>query len=383
MLTFGLLQVARNLQDCLALANFKAQNGWQNKTLKAIEPEVTEKLRRKRPFPNGDILSDSSSSASESAPYSSPLTAPIFSDEVVPGSSHSNRSRLGAPAHFPLQKTNSNKRLRANSTHEPTIKSSRHVSWKVSHQLPQSSPVLHHPVSASFDGHSSFVSDSATIPLPANDQSPMFSRSSDHTIADDDSDNDLPMHSFSQRPSSSSMVVASPPRTPPPTRHSKSAMAGPSKSGAAADLLLYLANSPSRSPNPRGTNNYSPTHGHPNPPSTPPSTQSHLPSSILATPSNSHNLSTSLFNGALATTPGNNINFNFADFVNVTPSPAQAPWGGRTPGGPKTPGLAARIARRGLNFDALVPPGNDTKSKEEEKRKGLALELGEELMPRR
>ena len=376
----SLLQVARNLQDCLALANFKAQNGWQNKTLKAIEPEVTEKLRRKRPFPTGDILSDSSSSASDSAPYtSSPLTAPIFSDEAVPGSSHSNRSKLGAPAHFPLQRTssNTNKRIRANSNQEPPLKSSRHVSWKATHQLPQSSPAFH--------AHPSFVSDSATIPLPPPEQSPLFSRSSDHTIPDDDSDNDLPMHSFTKRPASSSMIVSSPPRTPPPTRHSKSAMGGPSKSGAAADLLLYLANSPSRSPTQRGATHYSPTDANPIPPSTPPTSTSPLPSSILATPSNTHNLNTSLFNGALATTPGNNSNFNFADFVNVTPSPAQAPWGGRTPGGPKTPGLAARIARRGLNFDALVPPGVDggTRSRDEKDRRGLALELGEELIPRR
>lgn len=376
-------QVARNLQDCLALANFKARNGWQDRTLSAIEPEVAEQIRRKRPFPSGDILSDSSSNASDSAPYtSSPLTGPMFSDDVVPGSSHSNRSKLGAPAHFPLQRTNSNKRLRTDSTGHKSLKPSRHVSWKSTHRLPQSSPGVRRPAS-SFKGHPSFVSDSATISLPAPDQSPLFSRSSDQTIADDDSDNDLPIHSFAQRPGSSSMISSSPPRTPPPTRHAKSAMGGTSKSGAAADLLLYLANSPSRSPAPNATNHFSPGDHTANPPSTPPTT-SNLPSSILATPSNSHSLSTSLFNGALAVTPGNNSNFNFADFVNVTPSPAQVPWGSRTPAGPKTPSLAARMARRGLNFDALVPPGVEAgKSKEEKEGRGLALEFGEGLMPRR
>ena len=333
---------------------------------------MTEKIRKKRPFPNGDILSDSSSTASDSAPYSSsPLTAPTFSDPVVPGSSHSNRSRLGAPALFPLQKTNSNKRLRSDSNSKQS-----NGSWRSPQKASHSS---HRPASVSLNSHPSFVSDTATIPLPT-DQSPLFSRSSEQPIVDDDSDNDLPMHSFSQRPSSS-QVISTSPRTPPPSRKSKPGMAGGSKSGA-ADLLLYLANSPSRSPAPQGTHHYSPTEPSANAPSTPPSSSAHLPSSVLATPSNTHNLNTSLFNGALTTTPG--PTFNFADFVNVTPSPAQLPWGGRTPGTVKTPGLAARVARKGLNFDALVPPGSESaKDKQENHRRGLALELGEDFMPRR
>ena len=76
--------------------------------------------------------------------------------------------------------------------------------------------------------------------------------------------------------------------------------------------------------------------------------------------------------------------FNFADFVNVTPSPAQLPWGGRTPGMSKTP-LAARAARRSLNFDALLPPGEESPSLGHMdrsgmgKESGLALALGDEL----
>jgi hypothetical protein len=76
-------------------------------------------------------------------------------------------------------------------------------------------------------------------------------------------------------------------------------------------------------------------------------------------------------------TPGQN--FNFADFVNVTPSPAQAPWGGRTPGLAKTP-LAAKEARRRLNFDNLVPPtSGNVNGSPKMKASGLALQLGEEL----
>lgn len=42
------LQVVRDLQDCLAFASFKAQNGWQDCTLDTIEPDVAEKLSRRK-----------------------------------------------------------------------------------------------------------------------------------------------------------------------------------------------------------------------------------------------------------------------------------------------------------------------------------------------
>jgi len=78
-------------------------------------------------------------------------------------------------------------------------------------------------------------------------------------------------------------------------------------------------------------------------------------------------------------------NFNFADFVNVTPSPAQGAFGNRTPGLPKTP-LAAKEARRRLNFDTLVPPGgsphlsNVGRGGSTSKDSGLGMELGGELV---
>ncbi|RMJ25911.1 hypothetical protein PHISP_03205 [Aspergillus sp. HF37] len=77
-------------------------------------------------------------------------------------------------------------------------------------------------------------------------------------------------------------------------------------------------------------------------------------------------------------TPGQQ--FNFSDFVNVTPSPAQPPWGGRTPGGPARTPLAARDARKKLNFDNLVPPTGES-PRTREKDSGLALQLGGELRP--
>ena len=84
-----------------------------------------------------------------------------------------------------------------------------------------------------------------------------------------------------------------------------------------------------------------------------------------------------LFNGAI-NTPGQN--FSFADFCNVTPSPGPAQWGGRTPGPSKTPG---RMARRSLNFDTLaLPTSSPNMQRKPPTSQGLALQLGEELLPR-
>jgi hypothetical protein len=84
------------------------------------------------------------------------------------------------------------------------------------------------------------------------------------------------------------------------------------------------------------------------------------------------------FVGFGAATPG--MAFNFADYLNVTPSPAQAAW--RTPGPGRTP-IAAREARRRLNFDALMPPTNGSGSdlhSGDNKVNGLGMELGGELV---
>ena len=322
-------------------------------------------MKRKRPYSSDDILSDSSSSVSEHDQYrSSPSKVPIFANGR-PNSAFGTQSHHRAPPLFhQTHPIDARKRLRSNSTVKTTQKATRNVTWKQDHRLPRSSPVDHsHQQSTSF-AQRSFVSDSATIPESGGDLSPMFDM---HNNSDDE-DTDLPMHSFNQ-PASSSIVSSSPPRTPPPNRMLRN---GTSKQ-AGADLLLYLANSPSRSP--AVNTAHLPKLSH-EPPSTPPSQHTHLPSSVMNTPG----ANMSLFNGAL-NTPGQG--FNFADFVNVTPSPAQLPWEGRTPGIPKTP-AAARAARRSLNFDSLVPPtGNSpVMQRKTPTSQGLALELGEELMPR-
>jgi hypothetical protein len=359
-------QVARNLHDCLALASFKAQNGWQDRPLRAIEPEVTERLKRKRPYSSGDILSDSSSDHSGHRFYgSSPSSAHILSDDTS-HSTVSGRHYSKAPSHFDrAAEFASRKRYRSNSSASNLDNSTRHVSWKQNHKLPQSSPVGRHQFSSTQPPLPPFVSDSATIPEPTIEHSPIF----DIQNASDDDDADLPVHSFHYS-TANSMILSSPPRTPPPQR---TARAGHSKQ-VGADLLLFLANSPSRSP---PVDKARLPHTSVQPPSTPPSQHSQLPSSVLNTPGVNH----SLFNAAL-NTPGQG--FNFADFVNITPSPAQLPWGGRTPGHCKTP-AASKAARRSLNFDSLAPPTSDSPSQQRNTptTQGLALQLGDELVPRK
>lgn len=337
---FPPLQVARNLQDCLAFASFKAQNGLQDRTLSTIEPEFTEKLKRKRPFLDDDLPSVGSSGSD---------------DDFVPTSSiASNRFSKPPSATFKVPDHPFGSRKRARASSIGLDRPSNSMTWKQDHRISHSSPVLGR--SQSFQEQGLFQADTPTLPHSAHDDSPMFD------VHSDDDDRDLPMPSFANEPSSS-ILSSSPPRTPPPTKRLLNVNA--KQSGA--DLLLYLANSPSRSP---AVNLH---HTLMDPPSTPPSQHTHLPSSVMTTPGTS----LGLFNGALQT-PGQN--FNLADFCNVTPSPGPAQWGGRTPNLAKTP---SRFARRSLNFDTLQPPsGSPTLQRKAPSNHGLALQLGDELIPR-
>ncbi|KIX07620.1 uncharacterized protein Z518_02273 [Rhinocladiella mackenziei CBS 650.93] len=336
-------KVARNLQDCLAFASFKAQNGWQDRTLSTIEPEFTEKLKRKRPFIEDDIPSDASSGTD---------------DEFIPTSSiASNRFSKPASTTFKVPEPPfvARKRVRSSSTTGLERQSSSCTTWKQDHRLAQSSPLLGR--SQSSQKNSLLHTDPAGVPN-SHDDSPMFD------VHSDDEDHDLPMPSFANEPSSS-ILSSSPPRTPPPTKH----LLNVNAKQAGADLLLYLANSPSRSP---AIHVHRASTSSKDPPSTPPQ-HSRLPSSVMTTPG-TH---LGLFNGALQT-PAQN--FNLADFCNVTPSPAQPQWGSRTPNIAKTP---SRFARRSLNFDSVQPStASPTLSRKTPTSQGLALQLGDELIPR-
>ena len=342
--------MARKLQDRLALANYKTQHGQEQLSFKEVEAHLESTIRRKRPSSSIETSSNSSSSSADRYrfPASSPFTEPIILSDAAHGSGHTRASRRKAGFPTVLEDELAPlKRHRSHSMAPPLFEASR-ASWKSNYNLPQSSPVYHHhnaQYEASSHLNQSFASEMSTIP-----DSPPF----DH-LSEGETDQ-RPKHSFSRVDSAT--FNSSPPRTPPPTRHRNHKSDG---GDLGADLLLYLAKSPSPA-NP----------GQPSrifAPSTPPS-NSVLPSQMLNTP------------GGLAGfgTPGQQ--FNFADFVNVTPSPAQGVFGNRTPGLAKTP-LAAKDARRRLNFDTLAPPSPNTSNVGRGamgKESGLGMELGGELV---
>ncbi|PNS21334.1 Ribosome bioproteinsis protein enp2 [Sphaceloma murrayae] len=347
-------KMTRALQSSLALANVKCKHGWENLSLDAIEPRLNEELSRKRPASSNDTISNSSSSVSgDHSSYrglqSSPLTLPIFSDEFDrSGGRSAKRPKLGGgKSVYPA----SSSRTGRKSRNADTIRS-----WKRSHQLAQSSPLLgdRHAHFADIGQMTklSFISEHSTVP---NDPpSPELS---------EDDDADLPVNSFSFQ---QSIITSSPPRTPPPQRRlvnkdsNVSWSRTPRTGEEGADLLMFLAASPTPANNGKRAQVLAP--------STPPSRTTPLPSSIMNTPGN-----TGLF--GFPNTPSNN--FNFADFCNVTPSPAQAQWP-KTPATAKTP-LAVSSARRRLNFDTLLPP-TTSPSMTRRRDTGLGMELGGDLL---
>ncbi len=337
-------------------------------------------MKRKRSTSSGDTLSDYSSDDSESYDSavihsSSPSTTQFFSDDIS-GTHHSTSyGKQNVYRHaFQHPGSNPHKRVRSSSTLAPKTKVS-HPSWKTAHRLPESSPVYHRQHShfpVSHGANISFMSQASTI--PDNPHRPNFDRDSD------DDDTDLPLHSFQL---SSSQIHSSPPRTPPPTRARSSRTIKANNLGSpesrhmnagkeGANLLLYLATSPSPAASNMRARGYEPA--------TPPPRYPGHPSSIMTTPGG---FSSFMGGFGLPNTPSQG--FNFADFVNITPSPAQGGWGSRTPATAKTP-LAAREARRKLNFDALAPPTGDspnlasTPRGGRAKETGLGMELGGELV---
>lgn len=274
---------------------------------------------------------------------SSPLKAPLFSDAVNSSSGSSGHRKRTYMASFEdaavaaaaeaAAASSPSKRFRLSPTaHKST---GGPGGWKGSHQLAQSSPIKprrqqHFTTSTGPD-----VSFFQTRRLTNELASPSFA-----TPSDDDEDL-LPAHSFN---ASAVVRASSPPRTPPMqtrslNRRTKEGKAG--KSGEeGADLLLYLAASPSPAVK------SSRAQQHLDVPTTPPQQKGgskglDLPSSMMVTPGGGN-----LF----PSTPGQG--FDFSDFVNISPSPAQKPW--------KTPvALSTRtplsVARRRLTFDEPMP----------------------------
>ena len=356
--------MTRALQDRLALANIKIKHGWQYRSIDSIEPEIERELKRKRTNSNSDLYSDTSSIASgpcfssTGIPSSSPLTGPMFSDDIP-----RSGSSYGSAKRFKMEYSST--RSVPNSLTRTKLAPGRTAprSWKSAHNLPESSPIAYHKrpypsMAPSFASETSTIMDTSSI--------------------SEDDDQDLPLHSFQL--SSDPQISSSPPRTPPPDLarsarlRSKAFDSSPQSSHTnggkeGADLLLFLAASPSPAMRVTRTPMF--------PPSTPPTKHTPLPSSMMSTPGGR------AFLGFDLNTPC--AGFNFADFVNVTPSPGQGPWS-RTPTAAKTP-LAAREARRRLNFDILMPlsggspniGGGGRGAARKEEARGLGMELGGEL----
>lgn len=370
--------MTRTLQNRLALANVKIRNGWESLSLDAIEPVIDVELKRKRPGSSNEAMSDASSTSERfyrpGVLDSSPLAAPIFSDEfrrsgtrsVSSGSTiHNKRPRYDQPAtRYPASSNHDRNKVVRSAT---TASSS----WKHSFQLPESSPVYHRRHARFGRTHVpslSFVSETSTI--PDEPRSPLLS---------EEDDEDLPITSFQMNKShfATSPIRPRAPRTPPPdvARSARLRQRGFTAAGAAregkhgeddANLLMYLATSPTPV---RAGSFKQPMHA----PSTPPSKTTPLPSSMMSTPGGSGQA----YGGLIATTPNN---LNFAEFLNMTPSPAQAQFGSwnRTPATSKTP-AAVREARRRINFDNFVPsPGAG--SRIVTKVEGLGMDLGGELV---
>ncbi|PHH77151.1 hypothetical protein CDD80_881 [Ophiocordyceps camponoti-rufipedis] len=326
-------KIARRLQNRLALAQFKAKHGWEDLTLDSIEPKLEEELRRKR-LCDGDVLSDSSSSASD-LPYptralmSSPLKPAMFSDAVGSSNGSSGHRKRTYFASFDNQGSSPGKRFRASPTaHKSSF--SGHAAWKDNHQLAQSSPIkprrLPHFTTSTGPDLSFFKQRRHANGLKSPNLASTHHDDDDKVDEDDDR---LPTRSYT-----ASHIRSSPPRTPPMQTRRRSrenvAPANGGKSGEeGADLLLYLAASPS----PAVRSNRARMERLTTPP--PKNSKLDLPSSMMTTPGGGN-----LF----PNTPSQG--FDFADFVNITPSPAQKQW--RTPGPARTP---LSVARRRLTFE--------------------------------
>ena len=278
------------------------------------------------------------------------------------------------------------KRARANSLAAPSLPTP-HSEKKVGGNISQSSPVYHrkHPhFPVSHGANLSFISEAATIPI--DPPSPTETNSSS------EEDDDLPLYSFQVQPPK--RVRHSSPHTPlnrtrsaPHHQHKRAGSSSVRQSRQTggeegADLLMYLANSPSAadpSTDSRAVHL----------PSTPPSRSTVLTSTLMTTPRGSNFLA----GFAAPNTPAQP--FNIADWMNFTPSPAQVPWVSRSPtmtrtargGGVKTP-PAAQEARRVLYPDGRgdilgsSPNLNSPESGgvDSGRRTGLGMELGGELL---
>lgn len=270
---------------------------------------------------------------------SPPLRAATYPKELPRSARNKHAVTFNSHIMQPMFPT-SRKRVQSDPDTERPTKSAR-LSWKRFHRLPASSAGLNchtatrrHPAP--------FMSDAAIPQL----SSPVYL-----SLSDKENGPDLFIHSFRHV---SSMWGSSPPRTPPPKRAHLARSDRPSQHEDGADLLLYLAKSPTPA-HVAGVSHHA---------------------LLTPTPPSQHAIPPTLT--PEFGTP--DLQFNFADFVNVTPSPARSAWGDRTPGNSGSTPLSTKDARNRLNFDALLQP-SPSSSRLRGKETGLALQLGGELRP--
>lgn len=328
------VQVSLSLQDRLGLAKVR----YERRCMKPPAP-LSHGSKRSRPsVDNGDLASSPPSTSRYQTPVlSSPGLPPTLSRSAHSKHAATFSSDLFATA--VAQSQGSRKRPYQDSGGQPS-KVRRIALDRTQHGL-HSSPHYSGP-----RPEPDVLRDVASSPpLP-----PQFP-----------SDLDLELPALS-----SSMLESSSPRTPP--NRPRSLLHGgrfkpnegpdPGPVDSDATMLLSFAASPTpiRFSNPR-TTAY--------PPSTPPSQHAVLP--LLSTP-----------------TPGHGQPLNFADFVNVTPSPAQRPF--RTPGTAASTARAQRLPGKGvplvgarLNFDALGPSVEAEDDGRDHNARADVLQLGEEI----
>ncbi|KAF8536043.1 hypothetical protein BDD12DRAFT_891146 [Trichophaea hybrida] len=285
-------RIARLLQHRLALANVKAQHGWENLTLDAIEPKVEEDLKRKRQ----KTSQDNSPSPQKS----------MFSE----GDLENLRRNRPPSQERPSSQTSDIGPLPSFPTSRKRARNSSDLNTPASNKRPRTRKENNGRMIQSSPGYYEF--------------------------------NDTTCYGQKFQPT----FHSSPPRTPP-RRMMKPIGRDKNTGEEGADLLLYLATSPSPASAAMPRTRYIPT--------TPPSRSSALPSSMMSTP-------------GCPQTP--QTGFNFADFVNITPSPAQGAFG------PVGRGTPIANARKRLNFDQLVPPSGSPPAR----NPGLGMELGGDLV---
>ncbi|KAK2738937.1 hypothetical protein FQN57_006731 [Myotisia sp. PD_48] len=338
-------QVSLNLQDRLGLAKIR----YETLHSRNRDPILHSEADTSSGLASSEAISDCSSDFSDvrySTPFtSSPLRTPRFSREL-PRSARSRHAATFDLRTMECMTTGSRKRRRYDIMPDSNLPKMPRILWNAPPppvgRRSSPPPIARQPHTYQ-ETIPSFVSESDTIPDDSLSPDLPESNVSSHI------DPELSSSRINVRNRSSVMDPPSP-RTPPPRRNSR--FAGHRNTEDGADLLLYLANSPT--PATVGGKPHVPEF----PPSTPPTQFAGLHS--------------------LISTPGQH--FNFADFVNVTPSPAQRQWNSRTPLAlPKTP-RTTRGVRKRLNFDALHPPSSvSPQSNNAVKKAGLALQMAEEI----